>query len=123
MKRIVLLISVAALALFASSKVSAQGKFGPDSAECIKYLSYYTEYYKQKNYDAALPNWRKAYKYCPHDVNALQLDFKVTISLLNILPNQQPFLFQGVGYLASPCVEELVVPLDLGYLLKVAQFC
>lgn len=65
MKRIVLLISVAALALFAGSKVSAQGKFGPDSAECIKYLSYYTEYYKQKNYDAALPNWRKAYNLCP----------------------------------------------------------
>lgn len=39
------------------------------------------------------------------------------------LPNQQPFLFQGIGYLASPCVEEFVVPLDLGYLLKVAQFC
>ncbi len=65
MKRIVLLISVAAIALFASSTVSAQGKFGPDSANCIKYLSYYTEYYKQKNYDAALPNWRKAYKTCP----------------------------------------------------------
>ena len=65
MKRIVLLISIAAMSLFASSKVSAQGKFGPDSAECIKYLSYYTEYYKQKNYDAALPNWRQAYKYCP----------------------------------------------------------
>ena len=56
MKRIVLLISVAALALFASSKVSAQGKFCPDSAECIKYLSYYTEYFKQKNYGSAL-NW------------------------------------------------------------------
>ena len=65
MKKIVLLISVAAMALFASSKVSAQGKFGPDSAECIKYLSYYTEYYKQKNYEAALPNWRKAYNLCP----------------------------------------------------------
>ena len=65
MKRIVLLISVAAMALIASSKVSAQGKFGPDSAECIKYLSYYTEYYKQKNYDAALPSWRKAYSICP----------------------------------------------------------
>ena len=65
MKKIVLLISVAAMALFASSKVSAQGKFGPDSAECIKYLSYYTEYFKQKNYDAALPNWRKAYNICP----------------------------------------------------------
>lgn len=65
MKKIVLLISVAAMALFAGSKVSAQGKFGPDSAECIKYLSYYTEYFKQKNYDSALPNWRKAYNLCP----------------------------------------------------------
>jgi tetratricopeptide (TPR) repeat protein len=53
------------MALMSGSKVSAQGKYGPDSTECIKYLSYYTEYYKQKNYDSALPNWRKAYKYCP----------------------------------------------------------
>jgi tetratricopeptide (TPR) repeat protein len=65
MKKIVLLISFAAMALFASSTVSAQGKFGSDSIECIKYLSYYTEYYKQKNYDSALPNWRKAYSVCP----------------------------------------------------------
>ena len=65
MKKIIVLFAVAAMALMSSSKVSAQGKWGPDSAECIKYLSYYTEYYKQKNYDSALPNWRKAYKYCP----------------------------------------------------------
>ena len=65
MKKIIVLISVAAAALFAASSLSAQGKYGPDSTECIKYLSYYTEYYKQKNYDSALPNWRKAYKYCP----------------------------------------------------------
>ena len=65
MKRIILLTVFAVAALVGSSSVSAQGKFGPDSAECIKYLSYYTEYYKQKNYDSALPNWRKAYKLCP----------------------------------------------------------
>ena len=65
MKRIVLLISIAAMALFSSTALSAQGKFGPDSAECIKYLSYYTEYYKQKNYESALPNWRQAYRLCP----------------------------------------------------------
>ena len=65
MKRIVLLISVAAIALFCSSTLSAQGKYGPDSTECIKYLSYYTEYFKQKNYDSALPNWRQAYRLCP----------------------------------------------------------
>jgi tetratricopeptide (TPR) repeat protein len=65
MKKLILMISVAVLALAGSSTLSAQGKFGPDSAECIKYLSYYTEYYKQKNYDSAIPNWRQAYKLCP----------------------------------------------------------
>lgn len=65
MKKLVLMIAVAAMAMMSGSKVSAQGKYGPDSTECLKYLSYYTEYYKQKNYDSALPNWRKAYHYCP----------------------------------------------------------
>ena len=53
--------------------VSAQGKYGADSAECIKYLSYYNEYYKQKNYDDALPNWRKAYELCPPTANQTML--------------------------------------------------
>ena len=64
MKKLVFLLS-AALAVFATQNVSAQGKFGADSAECIKYLSYYQEYFKQKNYDSALPNWRQAYALCP----------------------------------------------------------
>jgi len=64
MKKLTLIL-FAAMAVFASQKVSAQGKYGADSAECIKYLSYYQEYYKQKNYDSALPNWRKAYALCP----------------------------------------------------------
>ncbi len=59
------LIFFAVMAVFAGQKLSAQGKYGADSAECIKYLSYYQEYYKQKNYDSALPNWRKAYSICP----------------------------------------------------------
>ena len=59
------LVILAAVAMVAGGKVSAQGKYGADSAECIKYLSYYQEYYKQKNYDFALPNWRKAYNLCP----------------------------------------------------------
>ena len=52
-----------------SNLASAQGKYGADSAECIKYLSYYKEYFKQKNYDSALPNWRQAYKLCPPTAN------------------------------------------------------
>ena len=58
-------ILLAAMAAFMGQNASAQGKYGADSAECIKYLSYYQEYYKQKNYDSALPNWRKAYAICP----------------------------------------------------------
>jgi hypothetical protein len=58
-------ILFAVMAAFMGQNASAQGKYGADSAECIKYLSYYQEYYKQKNYDSALPNWRKAYSICP----------------------------------------------------------
>ena len=52
MKKITLVLLTFAMALV-GTKVSAQGKYGADSAECIKYLSYYQEYYKQKNYDDA----------------------------------------------------------------------
>lgn len=43
----------------------AQGKYGADSAQCITNLSFYKEYFKQKNYDESIPSWRKAYKICP----------------------------------------------------------
>ena len=43
----------------------AQGKFGPDSAECVKYLSYYLEYVKQNNMEEAFGPWRQAYALCP----------------------------------------------------------
>lgn len=64
MKKITTAI-LSALMVFGGTTLFAQGKYGADSAECIKYLSYYQEYYKQKNYDDALPNWRKAIKLCP----------------------------------------------------------
>lgn len=65
MKKLLLLISVICFSFAAGVDASAQGKYGADSAECLKYLSYYKEYYKQKSYDDALPNWRKAYAICP----------------------------------------------------------
>ncbi len=85
MKKAVILL-FAALALFSSQKVSAQGKYGADSAECIKYLSYYQEYYKQKNYDSALPNWRQAYALCP--ATASQNMFIHGTTLMTRLYNQ-----------------------------------
>lgn len=65
MKKLTLLFLTAVMMTISSVSLFGQGKFGADSAECIKYLSYYKEYYKQKNYDDALPNWRKAFKLCP----------------------------------------------------------
>ena len=65
MKRIVIAIAGFAMLLMVTIPAAAQGKYGADSAECIKYLSYYQDYYKQRNYDDAIPNWRMAYKLCP----------------------------------------------------------
>jgi len=64
MKKIIVLFATIAMML-CGQNVFAQGKFGPDSAECIKYLSYYSEYYKQKSYDEAVPSWREAMRLCP----------------------------------------------------------
>lgn len=73
MKKIGFIVVSAVLMVFGGHVMSAQGKYGADSAECIKYLSYYKEYYKSKNYDSALPNWRKAYSLCPPTANQTML--------------------------------------------------
>ena len=64
MKKLTIAILTVATML-TGSNLFAQGKYGADSAECIKNLSFYQEYFKQKNYDEAMPSWRNAYKLCP----------------------------------------------------------
>ena len=71
MKKIVL--TLLAITMVFAGNLFAQGKYGADSANCIKYLSYYKEYFKQKNYDQALPNWREAYRICPPTANQTML--------------------------------------------------
>ncbi len=61
MKRFLLITA----ALFMVTLASAQGKYGADSAECIKYLSFYQQYVKQDNLRDAAPSWRKAIRVCP----------------------------------------------------------
>ncbi len=61
MKRILTILFAAAITLTAS----AQGRFGADSAECVKYLSYYKEYLKHNNNADAIGPWRSAYAICP----------------------------------------------------------
>jgi len=66
MKKLALIV-FAALAFMGQNALAQTSRFGhgKDSADCVLYLSYYEEYFKQKNYDSALPNWRKAYSVCP----------------------------------------------------------
>lgn len=61
MKKIIIAVTL----ILSAMPVMAQGKYGADSADCVKNLSYYTEYYKQKNYKDAVTYWRQAYHYCP----------------------------------------------------------
>ena len=61
MKKIILAASAIIMALAWGSSAQAQGKWGADSANCIKYLSFYEDSYKAKDYDHATVNWRKAY--------------------------------------------------------------
>ncbi len=58
-------IFVFVLLLQISAAGFSQGRFGKDSAECVKYLGFYKDSYKQGNYAEAAPNWRAAMKYCP----------------------------------------------------------
>ena len=65
MKRIAALVFVS-LGIFSAVNVFAQdAKYGDNPVECKKYISFYTDYYKQNDYDRALPNWRQAYTFCP----------------------------------------------------------
>lgn len=63
MKKII--IAIVAALIIIPSVTKAQGRYGADSVNCIKNLSYYSEYYKQKNYTDALTYWKEAYKRCP----------------------------------------------------------
>lgn len=93
MKKIVLL-ALTALMAFSGVKVFAQGKYGADSAECIKYLSYYKEYYKQKNYEQSLPNWRNAYRLCPATANQTMLIDGTTLMRQQINKNRNNSLIK-----------------------------
>lgn len=63
MKRLLFLAATALMAM----PLSAQ-KYGAtpeDSIECIKNLSIYQEFYKQKAYVDAYPAWKEVLRYCP----------------------------------------------------------
>ena len=88
MKKLALIFFAAMTLMGQSAFAQKTSRFGhgKDSADCVLYLSYYQEYYKQKNYDSALPNWRKAYSVCP--ATASQNMFIHGTTLMTRLYNQ-----------------------------------
>ena len=63
MKTVTKLLLAALAALFLGLPAGAQK---PNlSNDCIKYMSYYQQDYKAKDYDRALPSWRAALRACP----------------------------------------------------------
>ena len=94
MKRIAALLFVS-LGIFSAVNVFAQTdpKYGDNPVECKKYISFYTDYYKQNDYNRALPNWRQAYSICPatassnlflHGQNLLRYELDNNKQLTNI---------------------------------------
>jgi len=81
--------SVILFALMLSLPSFAQGRFGADSAECVKYLSYYSEYMKQNNIEEATPCWRKAISVCPPTANQNLLINGQKILRYEIVKNQR----------------------------------
>jgi len=67
MKKVSVLFLLAALSLISISSF-AQGKYGKDSVECTRNLSFYSDYMKQGNLNEAAPLWREAMRYCPPGV-------------------------------------------------------
>ena len=66
MKKLRIILSLMAGALLIMpGQMSAQGRFGSDSVNCVKYLNFYRDSYKQGNMKEAVPLWKKAYKTCP----------------------------------------------------------
>jgi len=58
-------VFVVVLFLFSINTASAQGRFGKDSVDCVKNLSYYLDFAKQKDWRGAYPFWINALKFCP----------------------------------------------------------
>lgn len=66
MRRLKIALIIFASALFALPNTSlAQGRFGPDSANCVSFLNFYRDSYNIGNYKDAYPLWTQAMKSCP----------------------------------------------------------
>jgi len=86
---------LAMIALFAVSvsQLSAQKtvkKYGEDSVACITHISLYREFYKQKNFDEALPHWKWVFNNCPQVSQNIYIDgAKIISSKINAAIDQK----------------------------------
>ena len=64
---VTILILTGSISAFGQKGVDDGSKFGKgdDSIRCVRNLSLYVEYYRQKSYDDALPYWRIVFNECP----------------------------------------------------------
>ena len=92
-KTIIIILTVAAMLV--GTNVFAQGKYGADSAQCITKLSFYKEYFKQKNYDESIPSWRDAYRLCPPTASQNLLIDGTTLMRRLITKNAKDAAYQG----------------------------
>jgi tetratricopeptide (TPR) repeat protein len=75
---LIVLVFLAITMLAGSQLFAQQGgkmpKYGNDSVKCITHLSLYREFYKQKNFDDAIPHWRWVFTNCPLASQNLYID-------------------------------------------------
>lgn len=106
MNKVSVLIFLAALSLF-TVQASAQGKYGKDSVECTRNLSFYNDYVKQGNLNEAAPLWREALRYCPPGVSQkLYVDGQ---SIMKFLIEKN----KGNATLKNSLIDSLIMMYDL----------
>ncbi|MFA5201070.1 MAG: hypothetical protein WC398_01960, partial [Bacteroidales bacterium] len=87
---------------FVTQSYAQAGKFGAtpeDSVECVKYLSFYKDYYKNGNIREALPSWRGAVRICP--VGVTQSLYQDGQNIIKYLINQAKDPAQRAGLVDS----------------------
>jgi len=88
-------IFVAVLFFFSANLASAQGRFGVDSVDCVKNLSFYSDYAKHQQWKEAHPFWSQAFKFCPPTASQNFYPNGRQIMKYLIEENNEPALRQG----------------------------
>jgi len=88
-------IFVAAVLFFSANTASAQGRFGADSVDCVKNLSFYLESFRQQQWKEAHPFWEQAFKFCPPTASVNLFPNGRQIMKYLIEENNEPALRQG----------------------------